>query len=217
MHSPNTPPSNTVPVDIPSLPSALRHSRSTRHYKCTTTSLESPFVTPMESRQASCMEGTSQSSSDNDFNSSSIKKSPTTLQRENCRSVADFRSSRQRPSNDEWSITQTASGAPNSVTGEATSDEGLHCIGDHSTQRNYPPLSTGASVRITHSATGDPSTFYSVGTQPCSSRASPMIGGIFRRWQKQSMRDELIEVVAVRSLFHLGQIQARLLTTYFIF
>lgn len=31
-----------------------------------------------------------------------------------------------------------------------------------------------------------------------------------RRWQKQSIRDELIEVVAVRSLFHLGQVQVGL-------
>lgn len=30
------------------------------------------------------------------------------------------------------------------------------------------------------------------------------------RWRKQSMRDELIEVVAVRSLFHLGQVQVGL-------
>lgn len=190
-----------------------RSLRCRRKYQGSRTpaGLTSPCAnTSNESYSCTSLDGMSKSSSNAEVDSSAAlgRASLGHRSRANSRSIADFRSPRDHLSTSggrTLNQTRDTQGGPSSTAvAKVTSDE--EALFD-SFYRCHPPKLISGGSRVAHTASGEPRLNGSMGPHSSTGRTSPMIGGVFRRWQRQSMRDELIEVVAVRSLFHLGQIQ----------
>lgn len=167
------------------------------------TTLSSPFRTPSKSSHDSQHHRNTYGNAADQLSIGSMNHHHT---KENSRSVADFRSPRHQSSNNELVIPGTTAQKTLSraaMIGET--DDKSSLFSDYRFSSIDPSGSFKASPPTPVDTHGVPfSTTTSMG------KKNPTIGGMFRRWQKQSMRDELIEVVAVRSLFHLGQIQVTL-------